>query len=149
MLRKIEGRRRRGRQRTRLVGWHRWHNGREFEQALGDGEGQRSLGCCCPWGRKESGMTEQRNNNKHLWSLQYSTLNDPKNRSPPGTSVHGILQAGILEWVTNPFSRGSSWPRDGTQISRIASWFLTLWASREALLLLLSHCSRVRLCATP
>ena len=45
----------------------------------------------------------------------------------------GILQARILEWVNVPFSRGSSWPRDGTQVSCIAGWFLTIWATREAL----------------
>ena len=37
-------------------------NGHEFEQTLGDGEGQGSLACCSPWGRKELGMTEQLNN---------------------------------------------------------------------------------------
>ena len=47
-----------------MVGWHHWLNGHEFEQALGDGEGQRSLACCSPWGRKELDTTEQRNNNK-------------------------------------------------------------------------------------
>ena len=41
--------------------------------------------------------------------------------SPPGSSVHGILQANILEWVASPFSRGSSRPRDSTQVSCIAS----------------------------
>ena len=35
-----------------IVGWHRRLNGREFEQIPGDGEGQGSLACCCPWGRK-------------------------------------------------------------------------------------------------
>ena len=40
------------------------------------------------------------------------TLCDPMDGSPPGSSVHGILQARILEWVAIPFSRGSSWPRD-------------------------------------
>ena len=35
------------------VGWHHWHNGHEFEQTLGDGEGQKSLAYCSPWGRKE------------------------------------------------------------------------------------------------
>ena len=42
-----------------MVGWHCWLNRCEFEQAPGDGEGQRSLVCCSPWGHKESGMTEQ------------------------------------------------------------------------------------------
>ena len=44
------------------------------------------------------------------------TLWDPMNYSPPGTSVHRILQASILEWVAMPFSKGSSWPRNWTCI---------------------------------
>ena len=47
-------------------------------------------------------------------------------------TVHGILQARILEWVAFPFSRGSSQPRDRTQVSRIAGRFFTSWATREA-----------------
>ena len=46
--------------------------------------------------------------------------------------AHGILQARILEWVAIPFSRGSSWPRDQTQVSYIAGRFFTFWATREA-----------------
>ena len=42
----------------RMVGWHRRLNGHEFEQALGDGEGQRSLACFSPWGQKELDMPE-------------------------------------------------------------------------------------------
>ena len=45
------------------------------------------------------------------------TLCDPMGRSPPGSSIHGILQARILDWVAMPSSRGSSRPRDGTHIS--------------------------------
>ena len=44
---------------------------------------------------------------------------------PMDYTVHGILQARILEWVAIPFSRGSSQPRDGTQVSRIAGGFFT------------------------
>ena len=44
-----------------MVGWHRRLNGHEFEQALGDDEGQESLACYSPWGRKELDMTEQLN----------------------------------------------------------------------------------------
>ena len=51
--------------------------------------------------------------------------------SPPGSSVHGILQARILEWVAFSFSRGSSWPRDWTQVSRIRGRCFNLWATRE------------------
>ena len=44
-----------------MVGWRHQLHGHELEQALGDGEGQGSLACCSPWGRKESDMTEQLN----------------------------------------------------------------------------------------
>ena len=54
MLGKIEGRRRRGQQRMR---WHLWINGHESEQTPGDSEGQGSLRCCSPWGRKELDTT--------------------------------------------------------------------------------------------
>ena len=53
--------------------------------------------------------------------------------SLPGSSVHGILQARILEWVAVLFSRGSSWPRDQTCVSRIAGRFFTIWIPREAI----------------
>ena len=52
-----------------MVGWYHLLNGHEFEQAPGDGEGQESLVCCSPWGRKESDMTEQLNNS-HLSQLK-------------------------------------------------------------------------------
>ena len=48
-------------------------------------------------------------------------------------AVHGILQARILEWVALPFSRGSSQPRDRTQVSGTAGGLFTSWAPREAL----------------
>ena len=60
------------------------------------------------------------------------TLCNSVDCSPPGSSVHGILQARILEWVVIPFSRGSSQPRDRTQVSYIAGRFLTNWATRKA-----------------
>ena len=57
-------------------------------------------------------------------SLQsYPTLGDPMNCNLPGSSVHGILQARILVWVTMPSSRGSSPPRDQTQNSRLLHWW--------------------------
>ena len=65
---------------------------------------------------------------KVKWCL---TLCDPMDSSPPGSSVHGIFQAWILEWVAISFSRGSSWPRDWTQVSRIAGRCFTIWATRE------------------
>ena len=69
-----------------------------------------------------------------LWLVIQScpTLCDPIDCSPPGSSFHGILQARILEWVAIPFSRGSPWPRDQTQVSCMAGRFFTIWAMREA-----------------
>ena len=67
MLGKIEGRRRRGRQ-VEMVGWHHWLNGREFEQALGGGEGQGSLA----WGHKELDITEHLSKN-NLWDFLNSS----------------------------------------------------------------------------
>ena len=52
--------------------------------------------------------------------------------NPMDYTVHGILQARILEWVAFPFSRGSSQPRDQTQVSHIAGGFFTSWATRES-----------------
>ena len=49
-----------------MVGWHHRLSEYEFKQTRGDGEGQGSLACCSPWGRKESDMTEQLNNHHHL-----------------------------------------------------------------------------------
>ena len=60
------------------------------------------------------------------------TLFIPMDWSPPGSSIHGILQARTLEWVAMPASRGSSQPRDPTQVSRIADRVSTIWATREA-----------------
>ena len=54
--------------------------------------------------------------------------------SLPGSSLHGILQERMLEWVAIPFSRRSTWPRDWTWVSHIAGRFFTIWANREALL---------------
>ena len=58
----------------------------------------------------------------HAKSLQlYLTVCNPMDYSPPGSSVHGILQARILEWVAISFSRRSSLPRDRTCISYVSS----------------------------
>ena len=60
------------------------------------------------------------------------TFCDPMDCSLPGSSVHGIFQARVLEWVAISFSRGSSWPRDRTLVSCIACRCFTVWATREA-----------------
>ena len=63
-----------------MVGWHHQLNGHESEQTPGDGEGQGSLACCSPWGRKESDMIQQLNNSTiineieslHVYSIRIS-----------------------------------------------------------------------------
>ena len=75
-------------------------------------------------------------------SLQlYLTLCNPMDCSPAGSSVHGILQARILQWVAVSFSRGSSWPG----VSCIADRFFTIWAPREAIFVDLTENSEIPL----
>ena len=50
-----------------------------------------------------------------------------------GSSVHGIFQATVLEWIAISFSKGSSQPRNRSQVSHIAGRRFTVWATREAL----------------
>ena len=71
-LEKIKGRRKeeKGTTEDEMVGWHHQLNGHEFEQALGDGDGQGTLVCCSPWGHKESDTTELLNNSKSWGEIQ-------------------------------------------------------------------------------
>ena len=52
----------------KMIGRHHQLNGHEFEQTMGDGEGQGSLECCSPWDHKESDTSERLNNNKRTHS---------------------------------------------------------------------------------
>ena len=63
------------------------------------------------------------------------TLCDPTDCSLPGSSVHGIFQARVLEWVAVSFSRGSSQPRDQTWVSHIAGRGFIVRATREVIYL--------------
>ena len=60
------------------------------------------------------------------------TLCDPRDCSLPGSSVHGIFQAIVLEWIAISFSRKSSRPRDRTQVSDIVDKRFTVWATRKS-----------------
>ena len=77
---------------------------------------------CCDSSTKES---------KSVSHSVVSNSLQPMDCSPPGSSVHGILQARILEWVAIPFSRGSSQPRDQIQISCIAGEFFIIWTTKQ------------------
>ena len=68
------------------------------------------------------------------------TLCDPIDYSLPGSCVHEIFQARILEWVAMPSSRGSSKPRDGTHVSCVVDKFFTCWAMVETLYICVCVC---------
>ena len=139
MLGKIKGRRRRGAREDKMVGWHHRLHGHGFGWTPEDSEGHGSLVCCSC---KESDMGSQRVGHdlateQHQCASAKShqsclTLRDPVDHSPPGSPVHGILQARILEWGAISSSRGSSWCRDGTQVSCIAGRFFMILATRKA-----------------
>ena len=67
---------------------------------------------------------------KVLVTQSCPTLCNNMDSSPPGSCVHGILQARILEWVVIPFSRGSSQSKDWTWVSCIAVRFYIIWTTR-------------------
>ena len=72
-------------------------------------------------------------------SVSHSVMSEfcsPRDCSPPGSSVHGILQARILEWVAILLSRRTSQLRNGTGVSYIVGSFFTIWATREALFMI-------------
>ena len=60
------------------------------------------------------------------------TLCDPMDCRLPGSPVHGIFQARVLEWITISFSRESFQSKDSTQLSHIAGRYFTIWSTREA-----------------
>ena len=88
MLGKIEGRKRRGRQRMRRLYGITWIHRHEFEQTPGDSEGKESLACCSSWGHKELDTTQQLNNNKNK---NYSS---EKQNNPEFTEFR--VQRGLL-----------------------------------------------------
>ena len=85
---------------------------------------------------KQSDNSSRRNKRNRIKSVvcvlvtqSCPTLCDHMDCSPPGSSVHRILQARIQQWVTFCFSRGSSWPEDWTRVSHIAGRLLTIGAA--------------------
>ena len=81
-----------------MVGWHHWLNGHEFEQALGDGEGQGRLVCCSPWGRKESNTT-----------VTEQQPPDIKEQDPRGAlGAWFLLQQRTTAWV-GPLQKAMEW----------------------------------------
>ena len=99
--------------------------------------------CCTQYASKFGKLSSGHRTGKGQFSFQSqrsesevsqscSTLYNPVDCSLPGFSVHGIFQARVLEWVAVSFSRGSSQPRNWTQVSHIAGRRCTIWATKEA-----------------
>ena len=94
-----------------------------------------------PWPGIEPGPPALWAWNLSLWTARESEsevtqscpiLCDPMDYSLSGSSVRGIFQARVLEWIAISFSRGSFWPRNQTQVSRIVGRRFTVWATKEA-----------------
>ena len=97
-------------------------------QAESDTAGLAHLACCPePWADLQFYKACVCESLSRVW-----VYGDPMNCSPPGFSVRGILQTRILERVAMTFFKGSSQPRDWTQISCIAGRLSTIWATKEA-----------------
>ena len=98
---------------------------------MGDGRpGKRSWLSILP------GLVKQKSRSVKVKVAQSCpTLCDPMDCTLPGSSIHGIFQSRILEWVAISFSRGSSRPRDWTLVSCIVGRRFTIWATRKVLVL--------------
>ena len=107
------------------VGWYHWLNGHEFEQALGDGEGQGRLVCCSPWGRTESDMTEWLNNKYISHPAQcLAHWRGTKWGSDGGVIVRVIIMGGelqvILDLLWCPVARTS--PSNAGVVGSVLGW---------------------------
>ena len=137
-----------------MVGWHHWPNGHEFGRQWRTGKPDvlQSMGSKTvrhdlateqetpPAFPTVSLLTRSWTSSHELSHTQEKkesevaqlcpTLCNPMDYSLPGSSVHGIFQARVLEWVAISFSRVSSRPRDRTQVSRSTGRRFTVWATR-------------------
>ena len=77
-----------------MVEWHHQLNGHEFEQILGESEGQGSLACCCPWGCKELDMTEQQREKAMASHSSILALKMPWTEEPGGLQSMGLQRVG-------------------------------------------------------
>ena len=98
-----------------MVGWHHWLNGHEYEQALGDGEGQGSLASCSPWGRKGSDTTECLNNKMQVAFIPSTTW---------GSQIAENKQ------VPSKLSRGGLWLRARVEAALISGSHFCILGNR-------------------
>ena len=128
-----------------MVGSRHWLNGHEFRQALGGDDREGILVCCSPWGCKESDTptwgTEQQEQQLAVLSNMVATaaaaakslqscptLCDPRDGSPPGSPVPGILQARTLKWAAVSFSHAWKWKVKVKSLSRV-QLLVTPWTA--------------------
>ena len=102
----------------------------------------------CPWLREGVVSVLNQWKWKALVTQSCLTFCSPRNCSLPDSSVHGILQARILEWVAIPVSRRTSQLRNGTSVSCTVGSFFTIWATGEALFMVVQFSSVAQLCPT-
>ena len=123
--------------------WLSWLRGvRTKARRMGRRTSRSTRGVCCRWrtfwawndsGRQVTAGSGPEGEISSKWKLTVvavqlcPTLCNPMDYSPPGSSVHGILQTRIVGWVAMPSSRGPSQPRDQTPVSCIAGRFCTIW----------------------
>ena len=98
---------------------------KEYQEAC------RFIFSCFSWCLLQGFRKQQRIESESEVAQSCLTLCDPMDCSLPGSSVHGIFQAIVLEWTAISFSRGSSQPRDWTQVSYIVDRWFTVWATRK------------------
>ena len=91
---------------------------------------QPSISLSSPW-KCSCSLTLMKVKSESEVAQSCPTLCDPVDCGLPGSSVHGIFQAIVLEWIAISFSRGSSKPRDWTRVSRVVDRCFTVWATRE------------------
>ena len=108
-------------------GFHRWMDGYEWKTScqLSNNLGKQNLSHL----RKDRFGAAFPSSSSLPFAQSCPTLCDPMDSNLPGSAVHGIFQARILEWAAISFSRGSSQPRDRTRVSCIADRRFTIWAN--------------------
>ena len=118
-----------------MVGWYHWLNGHELERALGDGDGQGSLECCSPWGRKELGTTEGLNNNLTIYMMYIDGMPQTLSVSFPTCSgkqkacpfaIFFCMQYFLVGWNKGRKGSGGGLSQRESSLKALPQNFLTL-----------------------
>ena len=107
-----------------MVGWHHWLNGHEFEQTLGNSEGQASLGCCSPWGHEELDTAEWLNNNNEAKENPLHPWPPPYGWPSQGCRLPQDLGPGHYSYRSAHVPAGTGWMERSKQEAQTLSAFL-------------------------